>query len=92
MKKVKLFEDFLDIHAAMQNMSREEYTAHYLSEASRGKVFKAGDKWEWQTSKGTKIVKITNIKPNGDVIAREDGTSQDFIVRDADKFLKKKVN
>ena len=53
--------------------------------------FKAGDKWEWHTSDGVKIVSITNIKPNGDVVGREDGNSEDFIVRDANKYLKKKV-
>ena len=54
--------------------------------------FQTGDKWEWKTSNGVKVVTITNIKPNGDVVAREDGNSQDFIVRDANKYLKKKVN
>jgi hypothetical protein len=53
--------------------------------------FKTGDKWEWHTSDGVKTVEITNIKPNGDVVGREAGTSEDFIVRDANKYLKKKV-
>lgn len=68
MKKVKLFED-------------------YINEAK----FKVGDSWEWNTTDGTKIVSITNIKPNGDIIGRENGSSEDFIVRDANKYLKKKV-
>ena len=54
--------------------------------------FKVGDKWEWNTTDGTKVVSITNIKPNGDIVGREDGSSEDFIVRDANKYLKKKVN
>jgi hypothetical protein len=54
--------------------------------------FKAGDKWEWHTSDGVKTVEITKIKPNGDVVGREAGSSEDFIVRDANKYLKKKVN
>ncbi len=33
MKLVKLFDDYLNMAAAQQNMSREEYTAIYLSEA-----------------------------------------------------------
>jgi hypothetical protein len=69
MKKVKLFEEF-------------------VNEAK----FKVGDTWEWKTQDGTKIVKITDIKPNGDIIAREAGSSEDFIVRDANKYLKKRVN
>lgn len=31
-KKVKIFEDFVQDNADMSHMSREEYTAHYLSE------------------------------------------------------------
>lgn len=54
--------------------------------------FKIGDKWEWNTSDGTKVVSITNVKPNGDVVGREDGSSEDFIVREPSKYLKKKVN
>jgi len=33
MKPVKLFDDYLSQQAAMQNMTREEYTAFYLSES-----------------------------------------------------------
>lgn len=32
MKPVKLFDDYLNMHASMQHMSREQYTATYLSE------------------------------------------------------------
>ena len=56
-----------------------------------GKTFKVGDKWEWHTSDGVKVVEITNVKSNGDVVGKEAGTSEDFIVRDANKYLKKKV-
>ena len=34
MKIVKLFDDYLDMNAAQQNMSREEYSAFYMSEKS----------------------------------------------------------
>lgn len=34
MKIVKLFDDYLDMAAAQQNMSREEYTAYYMAEKS----------------------------------------------------------
>jgi hypothetical protein len=54
--------------------------------------FKVGDKWEWHHVDGVKTVEITNVKSNGDVVGREDGSSEDFIVRDANKYLKKKVN
>ena len=68
MKKVKLYEDFL-------NESK----------------FKVNDTWEWHTSDGIKTVKIVNIKSNGDIIGRIAGDSQDFIVRDANIYLKKKL-
>lgn len=35
MKLVKLFDDYLSMAAAQQNMSREQYTATYLSESER---------------------------------------------------------
>ena len=54
--------------------------------------FKAGDKWEWKHVDGNKTVEITDIKSNGDVIARVDGESQEFILREPNKYLKKKVN
>ena len=60
----------------------------YINEAK----FKVGDKWEWHHVDGVKTVEITNVKSNGDVVGREDGSSEDFIVRDANKYLKKKVN
>lgn len=53
--------------------------------------FKIDDKWEWSTSDGIKVVKIVSTKPNGDIIGRIEGDSQDFIVRDANKYLKKKI-
>lgn len=53
--------------------------------------FKVNDTWEWHTSDGVKLVKIVNIKPNGDIVGRIEGDSQDFIVRDANKYLKKKA-
>lgn len=69
MKKVKLFEQF-------------------INEAK----FKVGDKWEWHHVDGIKIVSITDIRPNGDIIARKAGTPEDFILREPNKYLKKKVN
>jgi hypothetical protein len=69
-------------------MKKVKLFEEYINESK----FKVGDTWEWKTQDGTKIVSITNIKPNGDIIAREDGSSEDFIVRDANKYLKKKVN
>ena len=68
--------------------------APYVKEAElvgEGK-FKAGDKWEWKHVDGNKTVEITDIKPNGDIIARVDGESQEFILREPNKYLKKKVN
>lgn len=51
--------------------------------------FKAGDKWQWKTKSGSKVIKIIRVESNGDIIAKEDGKSQKFIVRDADKYLTK---
>ena len=61
----------------------------FLNEA---KKFQVGDKWEWNHVDGTKTVEITEIKPNGDIVGKIEGTSETFIVRDANKYLKKKVN
>jgi hypothetical protein len=43
MKLVKLFDDYLNMAAAQQNMSREEYTAHYLSESERDTLGELND-------------------------------------------------
>jgi len=64
--------------------------ARYKNKLNEAK-FKVGDKWEWNHVDGVKTVEITNVKSNGDVVGREDGSSEDFIVRDANKYLKKKV-
>lgn len=66
----------------------------FLSEKNslNEKKFNVGDFWEWKHADGNKVVKITNVKSNGDVVARVKGESQDFIVRDANKYLSKKVN
>jgi hypothetical protein len=61
----------------------------FINEA---KKFKIGDKWEWNHVDGAKTVEIIEIKPNGDVVGKVEGTSDNFIVRDANKYLKKKVN
>lgn len=42
MRLVKLFDDFLDIQASMHNMTREEYTAHYLSESKESDALAKG--------------------------------------------------
>ena len=54
--------------------------------------YKAGDKWEWKTRSNSKVIKIIRVESNGDIIAKEDGKSQHFIVRDADKYLTKIIN
>jgi len=64
--------------------------------------FKAGDRWEWHNVEWdpkrknnynvTKKVEIIGVKPNGEVTARVDGDSQEFIVREPNKYLKKKLN
>jgi hypothetical protein len=79
MKHIKLFEQFL-------------YEA---------KDFKVGDKWEWhgvewdpnarRDYSSVKKVEITKIKPNGEVFGKFEGESEEFIVRDANKYLKKKI-
>ena len=43
MKLVKLFDDYLNMAAAQQNISREEYTAHYLSESERDTLGELND-------------------------------------------------
>jgi hypothetical protein len=72
-------------------MDVEIMIMNHLNEGLNEAKFKVGDKWEWNTSDGVKIVSITNIKSNGDIVGKEEGSSEDFIVRDANKYLKKKV-
>jgi hypothetical protein len=69
-----------------------EYVKSWNESLVNEAKFKVGDSWEWNHVDGVKIVTITNVKPNGDVVAKAEGESQDFIVRDANKYLKKKVN
>jgi stress response protein YsnF len=54
--------------------------------------FKAGQVWVWKHVDGDKEVEITDIRSNGDVIGRVKGTSDEFIVRDANKYLKNKIS
>jgi len=77
--KISMYEEFLS--ARSQNSNE-------LNEAK----FKTGDKWEWKHIDGNKTVEITDIKPNGDVVARVEGDSQEFILREPNKYLKTKVN
>jgi hypothetical protein len=62
------------------------------SESINEAKFKAGQVWIWKHVDGDKEVEITDIKSNGDVIGRVKGTSDEFIVRDANKWLKKKIS
>jgi hypothetical protein len=81
MKHIKLFERYI-------NDRKGELNCQKIINESK---FKVNDKWEWNTSDGFKIVRIISIKPNGDVVGRVEGDSQDFIIRDANKYLKKKI-
>lgn len=85
-KKKMKFKQPLQTYEAFLKLRSEG--AKFLNEGK----FKAGDKWEWKHVDGNKTVEITDIKPNGDVIARVDGDSQEFILREPNKYLKKKVN
>lgn len=49
MKLVKLFDDYLDMAAAAQNMTREEYTAYYLSESKKNEIKFNGKKVDLNT-------------------------------------------
>lgn len=62
------------------------------AEVTEAKKFKAGQVWLWKHVDGDKEVEITNIKPNGDVVGKVKGTSDEFTIRDASKWLKKKLN
>ena len=69
----------------------EEFLSKENSQINEGK-FKAGQVWMWKHVDGDKEVEITNVKSNGDVVGKVKGTSDEFIVRDANKWLKKKVS
>ena len=62
------------------------------SESINEAKFKAGQVWIWKHVDGDKEVEITDIKSNGDVIGRVKGTSDEFIVREPNKWLKKKIS
>ena len=68
----------------------EEFLSKENSQINEGK-FKAGQVWMWKHVDGDKEVEITNVKSNGDVVGKVKGTSDEFIVRDANKWLKKQV-
>lgn len=69
----------------------EEFLSKEDSQINEAK-FKAGQVWIWKHADGDKEVEVVDVKSNGDVVGRVKGTSQDFIVRDANKWLKKKVS
>ena len=68
--------------------------------ATGGKI-KEGDTWEWHTTeydpargnnyKFVKKVTIVEIDNKGQVIAQEVGSSRKFIIRQPEKYLKKKI-
>jgi len=86
--KLNKIEDEIQKLIAKRNKLEMMLAESVVNEAK----FKAGDKWEWKHVDGNKTVEITDIKSNGDVIARVDGESQEFILREPNKYLKKKVN
>jgi hypothetical protein len=78
---------------ARELMDYADQPDQWITEAvSEAKKFKAGQVWLWKHVDGDKEVEITNIKPNGDVVGKVKGTSDEFTIRDAGKWLKKKVN
>jgi len=86
--RLNKIEDEIQALIAKRNKLEMRLAESVVNEAK----FKAGDKWEWKHVDGNKTVEITDIKTNGDVIARVDGDSQEFILREPNKYLKKKVN
>jgi hypothetical protein len=89
---------------AKELMNYADQPDQWITEAvvTEAKNFKVGDTWEWHTTewdpkrknnyKVVKKVEIIEIESNGDVVGKIAGTSDEFIVRDASKYLKKKVN
>ena len=78
---------------ARELMDYADQPDQWITEAvSEAKKFKAGQVWLWKHVDGDKEVEIMNIKPNGDVVGKVKGTSDEFVIRDANKWLKKKVN
>jgi len=54
--------------------------------------FNKGEVWIWKHTDGDKEIEIRDIRSNGDIIGRITGTSDDFIVREPNKWLKKKIS
>jgi hypothetical protein len=74
------------------NLNEWIETRSTQSEAINEAKFKAGQVWIWKHVDGDKEVEITDVKSNGDVIGRVKGTSDEFIVREPNKWLKKKIS
>jgi|GEM_PF-1160710 hypothetical protein len=86
--KLNKIEDEIQKLIAKRNKLEMMLAESVVNEAK----FKAGQVWMWKHVDGDKEVEITDIKPNGDVVGKVKGTSDEFIVRDANKWLKKKVS
>ena len=94
----------VDTVGMMSKNMWDKKEAPYIKEAAitEGKNFKVGQTWEWHgvewdparknNYKTVKKVKIIEVQSNGDVIGQFDGQADTFIVRDASKYLKKKLN
>lgn len=87
--KKKGFERELD--AFVMGKDKDAELAGVLEALLTEAKFKAGQVWVFKHVDGDKNVEIIEIKSNGDIVAKEDGKSDKFIVRDANKFLKKEV-
>jgi hypothetical protein len=70
-------------------------------EESKGGKFKEGSTWEWhgkewdpkkqENAPTVKNVKIVEVKPNGDIVGQFEGKSDRQIIREPNKYLKKKT-
>ena len=69
-----------------------EYVKSWNESLVNEAKFKVGDKWEWKHVDGSKTIEITGVQPNGDILAVVVGTPDQFILREPNKYLKKKVN
>jgi len=97
-------EDAIDLAKLSAGIKNENDPEAYFmnDEFKYGGKIKEGDTFEWKTVEfdtqrknnynTTKKVTIVSVKPNGDVVAKEVGSSKEFIIRQPEKYLNKKMN
>ena len=82
----------MEIQELMDDYNIQGYIEGVFEESLNEAKFNKDEVWIWKHTDGDKEIKIIDIRSNGDIIGRITGTSDDFIVREPNKWLKKKIS